>query len=217
MRGAVFFDLDGTLTDPKIGITRCIQYALDAMGAQVPEADTLLWCIGPPLLESFTKLVGEAQAATAVSAYRERFAELGWRENTPYQGIESILGELQAQGTPLYVATSKPHMYARKILEHFDLQQYFIALYGAELDGTRSAKTELLAHALQDSKHSGSSATMIGDRLHDVHGALANDMQMVGVSYGYGSVNELQDAGAHQIVHSPAELLSLLIQQEPKV
>ena len=210
MGGAVFFDLDGTLTDPKIGITRCIQHALGELDCAVPETDALLWCIGPPLVESFTQLVGPAHADAAVAAYRERFAEVGWRENTPYAGIATTLAQLRDQGVPLYVATSKPHVYAGKILEHFELQQYFRALYGAELDGTRSAKTDLLAHALVDTGQDASTAIMIGDRLHDMRGALANGMQTIGVSYGYGSIDELQSAGAQQIAHSPAELLSLV-------
>jgi len=206
MTEAIFFDLDGTLTDPKLGITRCIQYALEQTGLEPPEADRLTWCIGPPLLESLESLVGAALAPSALVAYRQRFSDVGWSENTPYEGIDGILAELEEAGMRLYVATSKPHVYAQRILEHFGLRRFFTGVYGAELDGTRSSKTELLRHALADTRQVDA-ASMVGDREHDVIGALANGMKTVGVSYGYGSVRELTEAGAHHIVDSPTLLI----------
>ncbi len=210
MQPIVFFDLDGTLTDPKLGITRCIQYALDKLGVTPPPADDLTWCIGPPLHASFVELVGPEQAATAVEYYRERFGTVGWAENTPYPGIRSVLGTIQAAQPKLYVATSKPHVYAQQILDHFDLSQYFVALFGAELDGTRSDKGDLLRFALEQTQ-AEANAIMVGDRKHDILGAKANALPAVGVSYGYGSQAELREAGATQIVHSPQELAPCLL------
>ncbi len=207
MTSAIFFDLDGTLTDPKDGITACLRYALETVGAEAPEADDLTWCIGPPLLESLEKLVGSDRADAALVAYRERFSDVGWSENVPYEGIRSALTELQHGGRQLFVATSKPHVYARQILEHFELSQFFVEIFGAELDGTRSDKSELLRYAISRSPTS-ETLSMVGDRSHDVVGALANGMFPVGVSYGYGSVEELRDAGALLIANKPADLVT---------
>ena len=205
---SVFFDLDGTLTDPKIGITRSIRFALEKLRVDSPSEDELTWCIGPPLLESFASIVGEQHAPQALEYYRERFAETGWRENTPYPGILQTLADLVDAGRTLYVATSKPHIYARRIIKHFEIGQYFSEVFGSELDGTRSAKTELLSYALTETR--STSSVMIGDREHDVIGALNNGMRAIGVSYGYGSREELVKAGAEEIVSQPEDLLSLL-------
>ncbi len=205
---SVFFDLDGTLTDPKIGITRSIRFALEKLRVDSPSEDELTWCIGPPLLESFASIVGEQHAPQALEYYRERFAETGWRENTPYPGILQTLADLVDAGRTLYVATSKPHIYARRIIKHFEIGQYFSEVFGSELDGTRSAKTELLSYALTETR--STSSVMIGDREHDVIGALNNGMRAIGVTYGYGSREELEKAGAEETVNNPEDLLSLL-------
>ncbi len=205
----VFFDLDGTLTDPKEGITRSIQYALEQLGHEVPNVDELEWCIGPPLQASMASLVGEQAAESAVAYYRERFSDIGWAENTPYEGIHDVLSNLRQSGATLYVATSKPHVFANRILDHFELSNYFSGVYGSELDGTHSDKSELLRHALNTINLSHQ-ATMIGDRSHDIIGALSNDMNSVGVTYGYGTYEELHSSGAHQIVDAPGELCSIL-------
>ena len=207
-QAAVFFDLDGTLTDPKIGITRSIRFALKKLRVDSPSEDELTWCIGPPLLDSFSKLVGDKHAQQALRHYRERFADVGWRENTPYPGILQTLAGLVDAGRTLYVATSKPHIYARRIIEHFEMGRYFSEVFGSELDGTRSAKTDLLRYALAETRSKG--AIMIGDREHDVIGALNNGMRAIGVTYGYGSREELEKAGAEEIVSQPEDLLSLL-------
>ena len=201
----VFFDLDGTLTDPAEGITRCIQFALETLEMPPPPAPSLHWCIGPPLLDSFTKLVGVNLAEQALKLYRQRFAEVGWRENKPYAGIESVLRTFRDTDASLYVATSKPRVFAEPILRHFALLDFFSGVYGSELDSTRSAKTELLEYALNIVKPD-TRAMMIGDRSYDIVGATANGMYAVGVTYGYGSTSELRDAGANDIVSSPAEL-----------
>ncbi len=206
-KAAAFFDLDGTLTDPKPGITRCIQYALDRLDEEIPDADDLEWCIGPPLISSMATLVGEKRAHLAVEYYRERFADVGWAENRPYEGIADLLDDLHSLQIRLYVATSKPHVFANRILEHFHLGGYFIRVYGSELDGTNVDKADLLSSALSETKVP-ERTVMIGDRSHDIAGALANGMETIGVTYGYGSYNELKSAGAHQIVDAPAGILS---------
>ncbi|MEM6709761.1 MAG: HAD hydrolase-like protein [Pseudomonadota bacterium] len=206
----LFFDLDGTLTDPKVGITRCIQYALAQLGQPTVCADDLEWCIGPPLKESLATLVGAANADQAIAHYRERFADIGWAENEPYAGIHDALEDLTSRGAQMFVATSKPAIYAEKILAHFDLDRFFTRLYGAELDGRYSDKAELLAWARSEHP-TPMDAMMIGDRRHDIRGARANGMQAIGVSYGYGSCEELADAGADRIVHSPQALRDLIV------
>ena len=206
-----FFDLDGTLTDPKIGITRSIQFALEALGRDIPPEAELVWCIGPPLLESFEKMLGERQsAARALSLYRERFADKGLYENSLYGGIEDTLAALAAGRHRLFIATSKPTVYAERIVEHFDMGEYFERVFGSELDGTRADKTELLSHALEETGIAPRRAIMIGDRSHDMIGARNNGMTAVGVLYGYGGKRELVAAGAQRIADTPRELLGIL-------
>jgi phosphoglycolate phosphatase len=209
MKDTVFFDLDGTLTDPKIGITRSIQYALERLSLEVPAKDELTWCIGPPLLGSFCSLVGDECAGQALHYYRQRFSDMGWKENTLYPGIFETFAKLSDSGRRLHVATSKPFIYARKIIEHFDMRQYFSDVFGSELDGTRADKKDLLRYALAKTQPAANSI-MIGDREHDVIGALHNGMRAIGVSYGYGSIEELERAGVHEIVDRPEVLLKIL-------
>jgi phosphoglycolate phosphatase len=207
----VFFDLDGTLTDPKPGIVRSIQYALDVLGAAVPEADELEWCIGPPLKSSFeTLLDNPTMADRAVALYRERFSETGLFENRVYEGIEPMLSELLSLGAKLHVATSKPHVFACRIIEHFGLSAYFDGVFGSELSGERSDKTELLRHALAQTGALGWQSTMVGDRSHDMVGAVGNDLRGVGVLYGYGTAEELNSAGAKLIVAEVGDLVHAL-------
>jgi len=203
----LFFDLDGTLTDPKPGITRCIQHALKSFDEPVPDADELLWCIGPPLQQSFIKLLDEARAPRAVELYRERFSTTGLYENAVYPGIPEVLESLRQTGAQLHVASSKPHVYVNRILEHFDLAQFFDGVFGAELDGVRSDKTDLLAHALDQTGCSARHATMIGDRHHDGIGARNNQMGFIGVLYGYGGEQELRDSGARNLAEHPDQLI----------
>lgn len=209
MISAVFFDLDGTLTDPKPGIVRSIRYAMDRLGFASPLGDDLTWCIGPPLQQSFDQLVGSDRAAKAVDYYRDRFSEIGWRENERYPGITDVLQTLTDRGLPLYVATSKPAVFADQIIDHFELRQFFTRVFGAELDGTRADKGSLLRHAVEEIGV-GENAVMVGDRKHDIAGARANQLKSIGVTYGYGSRDELQDAGADKIVDKPEDLLSAI-------
>lgn len=201
----IYFDLDGTLTDPYEGITRCILYALDELGFTHPSDEYLHSCIGPPLYETFPEMVGKELTLKAIDLYRERFVDVGWQENEPYDGILDALAAISAAGHTLFVATSKPHVHARRIVEHFGMGQYISQVYGCELDGTRSNKTELLKYAI-DENPGAEIRMMIGDRKHDLIGAIANGIRPVGVSYGYGSIEELRSAGAVDIASAPASL-----------
>src|SRR3954470_18121772 len=193
----IYFDLDGTLTDPKPGITRSIQYALQRLDyPTIPTEDELTWCIGPPLRTSFVRLLGDHSADHAVALYRERFSDIGLYENRVYDGIGEVLTALGSSGHQLFVATSKPHVYAERIIEHFSLRNHFERIFGSELDGTRVDKSDLLAYALQQTGVDRARSLMIGDRSHDMTGATNNGMQRIGVLYGYGSREELLEAGA---------------------
>lgn len=206
----VYFDLDGTLTDPYEGITKCILYALDELGFPHPDDDYLYSCIGPPLWDTFPELVGDDLTRKAVDLYRERFVEVGWQENKPYEGIVDALKAIAGAGHLLFVATAKPHIHAARIVEHFGMGEFFATVYGSELDGTRGTKTELLEFAVGRNP-GGARHVMVGDRKHDLIGAVANRMTPVGVAYGYGSVEELEGAGASAIAASPADLPGILI------
>lgn len=204
----ICFDLDGTLTDPKEGIIGSIRYALRQLGYEGPTNDRELeWCIGPPLLASFEKLVGNPyDASLALDNYRERFSEVGLYENEIYPDIAEVLAKLSADGHRMFVATSKPTVYAERIINHFQLTDYFETVFGSELDGTRSDKTELLAWVLSKKQLTAENTVMVGDRSHDIIGAANNGMRSVGVLYGYGSKEELADAGAMKFYEHPIQL-----------
>lgn len=189
----ILFDLDGTLTDPREGITRSVQYALAKLGIDEPDLSALEHFIGPPLLQCFMATYGldEDTAWQAVNHYRERFRITGLYENQPFEGIEVLLEGLRAQGRTLYIATSKPTVFAEEIARHFGFHQHFQRIYGSELDGTRTNKVELIAHLLQEERLQPGSALMIGDRKHDLIGARSNGLQSVAVGYGFGSREEL--------------------------
>lgn len=211
MAETLFFDLDGTLTDPRPGIVGCLQYALDRLGRPVPEEAALLWCIGPPLPDSLAALTGSPEAAAeALVHYRERFATLGLFENAVYPGIPELLARLRDEGRRLQLATSKPRVYAERILEHFGLAPFFERSFGAELDGRLGRKPELLAHALAETGADPATAVMIGDRRHDVEAARACGLESIGVLYGYGSEAELRDAGAGRLAATVEALGGLL-------
>jgi phosphoglycolate phosphatase len=209
---AIYFDLDGTLTDPKPGITRCIQYALQRLDhPTIPTADELTWCIGPPLRSSFVTLLGGDQSADrAVALYRERFSDIGLYENGVYDGIDEVLTALRASGHRLFVATSKAHVYAERIIDHFGLRGHFERVFGAELDGTRADKSHLLEYALKEVAVDPAKTLMIGDRRHDMVGAKNNGMKGIGVLYGYGSRDELLEAGAHHVCATPGAILGYI-------
>jgi phosphoglycolate phosphatase len=201
------FDLDGTLTNPKAGITRSVQYALERLGRPILEADKLTWMIGPPLIAGFTKLLGgPAEAPDAVRFYRERYSDIGLFENEVYEGIPGLLRDLQDKDVRLFVATSKPHVFARRILDHFDLSGFFAEIYGSELDNRNADKRDLIRHILDQERFGPARAVMIGDREHDAIGARANGIASIGVTWGYGSRTELLEAGAACLVDEPRGL-----------
>lgn len=207
MAGTVLLDLDGTLTDPQVGITRSIRHALETLDLPVPAEPELLSFIGPPLKDTFDRLFGDADLTQrCLALYRERFSTVGLYENRVFAGIPEMLEILRSAGYRLILATSKPHVFARRILEHFDLAKYFSAIHGAELDGTRAQKSALIAHILAAENVTAGTAVMIGDREHDVLGAGANGIETIGVLYGYGDVAELQAAGVAAMVMSPIEI-----------
>lgn len=208
----VYFDLDGTLTDPYEGISKCILHAVDKLGFAAPSDEFLLGCIGPPLYDTLPEVVGGALTNKAINLYRERFNEVGWLENQPYEGIHDALAAVANSGCSLYVATSKPRIAANRIIEHFEMQQYFEKVYGSELDGTRSEKADLLRYAISENP-SASRRMMIGDRKHDIIGAIANGILPIGVSYGYGSVDELTQAGAVAIAKTPAQISGIVVER----
>ncbi|MGF9756095.1 HAD family hydrolase [Microvirga sp. 0TCS3.31] len=201
------FDLDGTLTDPKTGITRSVQYALDKLGRPVPEADELTWMIGPPLIAGFTELLGGAdEVQEAVHLYRERYGTIGLFENEVYAGIPALLQHLQEKGVRLYVATSKLQVFAQRIFDHFELSRFFSEIYGSDLDNRNADKRDLIRHILEQERFDPADAVMIGDRKHDALGAKANGLASIGVTWGYGSRQELLDAGVACLVDAPQDL-----------
>jgi len=209
---AIFIDLDGTLIDPKEGITRSIQHALRELGADVPSMNDLTWCIGPPLWESLPTLLGpHGDVQAAIDLYRERFTDVGLYEADVYDGIGEMLMDLRETGLPLYVATSKPHSYAQTIIEHFGISHYVDGLFGSELDGTRADKTSLLAHALAETGADPHGSVMIGDRRHDVLGAQNNDIPSLGVLWGYGEPDELRLDEADALAGAPEEVGEIVI------
>lgn len=204
----LLFDLDGTLTNPQQGIIACISHALYQLGAPVPEAKTLASWIGPPLHDSFTEILGSADRATeAVKLYRDRFATVGLYENEVYDDIPEILSELGRAHHTVWVCTSKPQVFAQKIIEHFQLDAFFQGIYGSELNGDRVHKADLIAHLLAVEGIAAEHAVMIGDRCHDIHGARQNGLTAIGVTWGFGTATELTAAGAVMLCHTPRELL----------
>ncbi|MDK2800926.1 MAG: phosphoglycolate phosphatase [Clostridiales bacterium] len=209
----LLFDLDGTLTDPKIGITKSVQYALAKFNIIEDNLDKLEPFIGPPLTLSFQKYYGLSEEATwqAVKFYREYFSEVGMYENFVYPGIEDLLAKLKHQNRNLMVATSKPTVFAKKILEHFQLSHYFSSIVGSNLDGTRIEKAEVIGHALSQLDNLQKyNIVMIGDRKYDIIGSIQNKIDSIGVTYGYGSIHELQNANPTYLVDSVADLKLLL-------
>lgn len=210
----ILFDLDGTLTDPAEGITNSVAYALDKYGIEVEDKTTLNVFIGPPLSESFRKYYKFSilQSIDAVTKYREYYHDRGIFENRLYDGIIDVLASLKAAGKTVIMATSKPTVFAKRIADHFGFSQYFDIIVGSELDGTRVDKAEVIEETLrQAGDPEKSSCIMVGDRLHDVIGAKKNDLACIGVLYGYGSKEELCDAGADNIAESVDELKAFLM------
>lgn len=207
----ILFDLDGTLTDPKLGITKSVNYALEKFGLKTESLDDLEKFIGPPLHDSFPLFYGFDHDKTelAVSFFREYFAEKGIFENSIYSGIKDLLKHLTNQGIELIVATSKPQVFAKKIIEHFDLEAYFTKVEGSRLNGELSNKGELIKYILKDLNYNNDEILMVGDRKHDIIGAKSNNLDTLGVEYGYAKGNELKEAGATYIAKDMDSLLEL--------
>ena len=210
----ILFDLDGTLTDPGLGITSAVMYALKKFNIEVEERASLYKFIGPPLLESFEKFYGlsEEESQQALKYYREYFKPYGLYENEVYAGIEELLKTLKEHGKTVLLATSKPEEFAREILRHFGLDKYFDFAAGATMDEKRVKKADVIAYALESCHISNlSKVVMIGDREHDILGAKENGLDSIGVLYGYGNYEELKAAGADYIVEKPEEILHIVL------
>ena len=206
----ILFDLDGTLTDPGLGITNSVAYALKRWNIEVEDRKSLYKFIGPPLQDSFAQYYGfSAQdALRAVDVYREYFREKGLFENEVYPGVESMLKALKEQGKTLILATSKPEEFAIRILKHFHLDGYFTVMAGATMDTSRSKKGDVIAYALREAGVlDKSKAVMVGDREHDVIGANQNGLDSIGVLFGYGDRDELEKAGATYIAPTVEDIL----------
>ena len=210
----VFFDLDGTLTDPGLGITNAVWYALDKLGFSVSGREELYKFIGPPLSGSFMKYYGMTQdeAENAISIFREYFRDKGIFENELFDGILELLSELSKNRIRVVLATSKPKEFARRILDHFNISQYFDYVCGSEFDGTREKKEEVIEYIIEKLGITDlSKCIMVGDRKYDILGGKKNRLTTCGVLFGYGSREELEDAGADFICESVSELRSLLV------
>ena len=212
MRKYLLFDLDGTLTDPSLGITNSVMYALRKFGIEESDRTKLYSFIGPPLYDSFREKYGMSHddANLAVAYYREYFAPKGLYENTVYDGVRDMLFDLKESGKTLVLATSKPEKFANEILSHFDLLKYFERVYGATMDEKRNKKDEVIAYALDDMRIDADDAVMIGDRCYDIEGGRKHGLMSVGVLYGFGDERELTDAGADHIAANIKELKKIL-------
>lgn len=214
----ILIDLDGTLTDPKLGITTCIRYAMQKLGRPLADEVDLDWCIGPPLKASLAKLLQsddgtvniDQLAEQALALYRERFSTIGLFENEVYPEVAETLEKLQQQGYRLFVATAKPSIYAKQILEHFDLAKYFIKIYGSELTGERTNKGELISYILEQENLDATVTVMVGDREFDIIGARQNGLQSIAISYGYGTAEEFAQAQPNQMIMNFSALMTAL-------
>ena len=207
----ILFDLDGTIINPSEGIFKSVRYSLMRMDWMTPSEKVLKSFIGPPLLDSYIGLgMTEEQAEEAIGHYRKLYSKEGLYLMSPYAGIEEVLIEL-SKTKELYIATSKPDVFASQILDHLGFSQYFRGIYGANLEGTRSKKADVIRHVFEEAKiESSNDVVMIGDRMHDIIGALENNIESIGVLYGFGDEKELKKAGATEIVADTLDLLQLI-------
>lgn len=211
----ILMDLDGTITNPKTGITKSVQYALRALNIDIEDLDSLTKHIGPPLKDGFMEYYdfSEAEADLAVEKYREYFSEAGIFENEVYTGMETLLSRLKQAGKYLIVATSKPEKLAKTILAHFHLEHYFDDICGATYDDSRSKKEEVIRYALKKNAITDlDRVVMVGDRKYDIIGAKAVGIASIGVLYGFGSEAELRAAGADRIAHTVEEVYDVIIE-----
>lgn len=209
----VLFDLDGTLTDPYIGITNGIIYSLQQMNIEAPDNSALIPFIGPPLHESYITVYNlqDEDNATAIKHYRTYFSDKGMYENEVYAGIEIVLQALKAQGKQLFIATSKPTDFAIPILQHFKLDGYFNEIVGSNMDGTRTNKAEVIATVMNTHQLNPDKTVMIGDHMYDINGAHQNNIDSIGVLYGYGSAEEIKAAKPTHTIATVDYLLDVLL------
>lgn len=215
----ILFDLDGTLSDPKVGITKSIQYALQKLDIVEPNLDKLECFIGPPIQVSFAEFYGfnEEKTQKAIDFYRERYKQKGMFENELYPNISLVLKSLKEQKYTLIVATSKPTVFAEQILKYFNIDQYFELIVGSNLDDTRTSKTEIIQYILDIYKdHNLDDFIMIGDRKHDIIGAKNVGIDSIGVTYGYGSIEELSQSNPTYIVESALQLMDIFMTSKVK-
>ena len=206
----ILFDLDGTLTDSGEGIINCAKMTFERFGLPVPSQAELRTFVGPPLGDSFVRYgIPAERADEAIEIFRSRYLTIGKFENHPYPGIDTMLDNLRCQGHRLYVATSKPEVTAIEVLEYFDLAKYFSCICGASLDHSRVTKSDVIAYLLEKS-HSKGKAVMVGDTAYDVIGASAHGIETIGVSWGYGKIDDILQAGAIAIADSPEMLLTII-------
>ena len=212
MYDLILFDLDGTLTNPEEGITKSVQYALKAFGIEEDNQEKLKLFIGPPLVDGFMQFynMSRENALIAVQKYRERFSDIGIYENEMFEKVPEMLETLKKNGKKLALATSKPIVYAQRIIKHFGIDKYFDIVVGAEFDGTRNEKAEVIKEVLN---RAGvyQNAVMVGDRKQDVIGAIKNDIPCIGVSFGFAPDGELEENGALEIADSISEILEILL------
>jgi len=209
----IFFDLDGTIVNSKPGIDRSIRYAMAELNRPLDDDTSLDWCIGPPIHDAFATLINTTDKKLidqGLRYYRKRYAELGIFECTLYPDIETTLSSLQEQNYQLYLATSKPRIYAEEILQHHQLNHYFTDINGSELDGTRADKQELIEYILDKNQLDPQQTLMIGDRKFDINGAKQNKVSSLAVSYGFGSMDELKQAKPDYICETAAGILTMI-------
>lgn len=216
MYQTILFDLDGTLTDSGQGILNSVAYALEKMGIEEPDTANLNRFIGPPLYESFSRFyqLSPEDTQSAVDAFRVYFKEKGMFENQLYPGIIPLLEELRTAGKTLVIATSKPEIFAKQILEHFGIAHYFDVIAGASLDSSRISKADVIGYAINQLEAFPNNAVMIGDREHDIEGARRHQLPAIGVLYGYGNKQEFEKAGATMIVETVQDLKRVLLTTE---
>lgn len=216
MYQTILFDLDGTLTDSGQGILNSVAYALEKMGIEEPDTANLNRFIGPPLYESFSRFyqLSPEDTQSAIDAFRVYFKEKGMFENQLYPGIIPLLEELRTAGKTLVIATSKPEIFAKQILEHFGIAHYFDVIAGASLDSSRISKADVIGYAINQLEAFPKHAVMIGDREHDIEGARMHQLPAIGVLYGYGNKQEFEKAGATMIVETVQDLKRVLLTTE---
>ncbi len=210
---SLFFDLDGTLTDSREGIVKSLKYAIQGLGMGPIPDERLTSFIGPPLQDTFTLLAGSSNRELiekGMMLYRKRYSDTGMFENRVFDGIVPLLSALEARQYNIFVATSKPRIYAEPILDHFKLSGYFKRIYGQEMDGTRRHKDELISYILEQEGILADTAVMVGDRLHDIQGAKANQVAGIGVTWGYGTAAELEAAGAWKLCSVPKQIMEMI-------